>query len=78
MSTVLDLVDDPQLLAREFLTEIDHPQFGRVRFPRGAIATMLARPGKIAPTLGQHNREILSELGYSEAEQQALIEIGAL
>ncbi len=78
VSTVLDLVDDPQLLAREFLTEIDHPQFGRVRFPRGAIATMLARPGKIAPTLGQHNREILSELGYSEAEQQALIEIGAL
>ena len=78
VSTVLDLVDDPQLLARGFLAEIDHPLFGRVMFPRGAIANILEKPVHLAPTLGQHNHEILSELGYSEAEQQELLEIGAL
>jgi crotonobetainyl-CoA:carnitine CoA-transferase CaiB-like acyl-CoA transferase len=78
VSTVLDLVDDPQLLAREFLTEIDHPQFGRIMFPRGAIATIREKPVNLAPRLGQHNHEILSELGYSEAEQQILVETGAL
>jgi crotonobetainyl-CoA:carnitine CoA-transferase CaiB-like acyl-CoA transferase len=78
VSTVLDLVDDPQLLARGFLPEIDHPLFGRVMFPRGAIANILEKPVHLAPTLGQHNHEILSELGYSEAEQQELLEIGAL
>jgi CoA:oxalate CoA-transferase len=78
VSTVLDLVDDPQLLARGFLAEIDHPLFGRIMFPRGAIATILEKPVHLAPTLGQHNHEILSELGYSDAEQQALLEIGAL
>jgi crotonobetainyl-CoA:carnitine CoA-transferase CaiB-like acyl-CoA transferase len=77
VSTVLDLVDDPQLLARGFLAEIDHPVFGRIRFPRGAMATILEKPAGLAPRLGQHNQEILSELGYSDAEQQALLEMGA-
>ena len=78
VSTVLDLVADPQLQARGFLSEIDHPLFGRTMFPRGAMATILEKPVNLAPTLGQHNQEILSELGYSETEQQILVEIGAL
>ena len=59
-------------------TEIDHPLFGRIVFPRGAIATILGKPVHLAPTLGQHTEEILSELGYGAAEQQILVEIGAL
>jgi crotonobetainyl-CoA:carnitine CoA-transferase CaiB-like acyl-CoA transferase len=78
ISTVLDLVDDPQLLARGFLTEVDHPLLGRIIFPRGAIATIVENPVNFAPQLGQHNGEILSELGYSEVEQQTLVEVGAL
>ena len=31
-----------------------------------------------APTLGQHNAEILTELGYTDADHQALVEIGAV
>jgi crotonobetainyl-CoA:carnitine CoA-transferase CaiB-like acyl-CoA transferase len=77
VATALDLVEDPQLLGRGFLTEVDHPQFGRMMFPRGAIATVRETRVNVAPTLGQHNREILSELGYTDAEQQSLVEIGA-
>jgi crotonobetainyl-CoA:carnitine CoA-transferase CaiB-like acyl-CoA transferase len=78
VQTVLDLVDDPQLHARGFFAEIDHPLFGAVMFPRGAIANTLEKPLNLAPTLGQHNQEILTELGYGDAEQQVLFETGAL
>jgi crotonobetainyl-CoA:carnitine CoA-transferase CaiB-like acyl-CoA transferase len=33
--------------------------------------------GRPAPQLGQHSREVLSELGYSDAEIASLIEQGA-
>ncbi len=78
VSTPLDLVNDPQLTARGFLSEIDHPQFGRIRFPLGAIGSLWGTPIGPAPTLGQHNAEILEDLGYSETEREALMSSGAL
>ena len=78
VSTPLDLVDDPQLIARGFLKEIDHPEFGRVKFPVGAIATVLGNQLSPAPRLGEHNTEILTQLGYSEAERKMLLAAGAL
>src|SRR5215470_10660014 len=41
VSTPLDLVNDPQLLAREFLSEMNHPEFGKIHFPQGAIASVI-------------------------------------
>jgi crotonobetainyl-CoA:carnitine CoA-transferase CaiB-like acyl-CoA transferase len=64
VSTTLDLINDPQLLARKFLATIEHPQLGRIRFPRGALATVLGTEMNPAPRLGEHNPEILRELGY--------------
>ncbi|MGN6733298.1 MAG: CoA transferase, partial [Candidatus Binatia bacterium] len=54
-----DLVDDPQLAARGFLAEIDHPEFGIIRFPQGAIAAVLGKKVEPVPRLGEHNDEIL-------------------
>jgi CoA:oxalate CoA-transferase len=62
VSTPLDLVNDPQLLARGFLTELEHPEFGKIRFPQGAIASALGTRLSPAPKLGQHNAEMLSQL----------------
>lgn len=62
VSTPLDLVNDPQLIARGFLTEIDHPEFGKILFPQGAIASVLGARLSPAPRLGEHNEEILAEL----------------
>lgn len=59
VSTTLDLVNDPQLIARGFLTEMDHPEFGRINFPQGAIASVLGNQLSAAPKLGEHNTEIL-------------------
>ena len=78
VSTPLDLVDDPQLIARGFLKQIDHPEFGRIRFPQGAIATVLANQLGPAPRLGEHNCEILTQLGYTAEDRQTLISAGAI
>jgi crotonobetainyl-CoA:carnitine CoA-transferase CaiB-like acyl-CoA transferase len=78
VSTPLDLVGDPQLLARGFLTEIQHPRYGRMVFPQGAIATVRGARLNPAPVLGQHNAEVLAELGYSQRDHQALVESGAM
>jgi crotonobetainyl-CoA:carnitine CoA-transferase CaiB-like acyl-CoA transferase len=78
VSTPLDLVNDPQLSARGFLSEIDHPEFGRIRFPHGAIASVLGTQLGPAPRLGQHNGELLGQLGYSEAARKALSAAGAI
>ena len=68
VSTPLDLTLDPQLIARGYLTEANDPRFGRIPFPRGAVARVQDQEMKPAPTLGQHNAEILAELGYSDAD----------
>jgi crotonobetainyl-CoA:carnitine CoA-transferase CaiB-like acyl-CoA transferase len=68
VSTTLDLVDDPQLIARGFLQEINHPLLGRITFPTGALATVVGAQLSPAPRLGQHNPEILRQLGYAVSE----------
>jgi len=78
VATPLDLVDDPQLLARGFLREMDHPEFGRVPFPMGAIASVRGNVPGYAPRLGEHNGQVLSGLGYSEQEQASLLDCGAV
>jgi crotonobetainyl-CoA:carnitine CoA-transferase CaiB-like acyl-CoA transferase len=58
VSTPSDLLNDPQLLARRFLVEIDHPEFGKIHFPQGALAAMAGTALRPAPRLGEHNDEI--------------------
>ncbi|HLH22960.1 MAG TPA: CoA transferase [Chloroflexota bacterium] len=62
VASPLDLVRDPQLIARGFLREVEHPQFGRLYYPAGAVASVRGACPAPAPSLGQHNAEILAEL----------------
>ncbi len=78
VSTPLDLTRDAQLIARGYLAEADDPRFGRIPFPRGAVARVRGQEMGPAPTLGQHNGEILAELGYSDADRRAMVETGAV
>jgi crotonobetainyl-CoA:carnitine CoA-transferase CaiB-like acyl-CoA transferase len=59
----LDLTQDAQLLARGFLRPTDHPDFGRINFPVGALAALFGTDVPAAPRLGQHNAAILKEFG---------------
>ena len=78
VTTPFDLAHDPQLIDRGFLRETDHPEFGRILFPSGAIASLLHNQLAPAPRLGEHNAEILQALGFTPAERQALLESGVV
>jgi crotonobetainyl-CoA:carnitine CoA-transferase CaiB-like acyl-CoA transferase len=65
----------PQLDARGYYEDFEHPITGRHRYPGWPfrISPGPARHHRCAPpTLGQHNNEILSDLGLSRDELAAL------
>ena len=74
------VIDHPQVVASEILVEHEHPVAGRVRQTRVPARFEGTPPDapRGAPRLGEHNAEILSEIGYSESKIEALLESGAL
>lgn len=76
-----DILRNPHLKAREYFTEIDHPETGKVTYP-GAPIHMMETPSKArypAPLLGQHNKEIYCDrLGYTREDLVKLRESGII
>lgn len=71
-----DIDRDPQMVARGFWEEIEHPVVGRHRFPSWPFCTQARRaPWHLAPAplLGQDSDEILGDaLGLTPGELEAL------
>lgn len=70
-----EVVADPQTKAREMVVRVRHPVYGDVMQP-GFPIKFSESPGKVrkrAPFLGEHNREILRALGYSDGEVKRLV-----
>jgi crotonobetainyl-CoA:carnitine CoA-transferase CaiB-like acyl-CoA transferase len=63
-----ELASDPQILANEYITDVDHPTLGRVKMT-GIPLKFSETPAQIrdcAPNFGQHTEEVLMNiLGYT-------------
>jgi len=74
INTYPEALADPHALAREMVVDLVHPGAGPIK-ALGVPVKLSDTPGAVdrpAPLLGQDNTEVLTELGYSEAEQRTL------
>ncbi|WP_024513920.1 CaiB/BaiF CoA-transferase family protein [Bradyrhizobium sp. Tv2a-2] len=71
-----EIIHNEQVVARGIITEIDQPSVGKVRQPKPAARFELneAAIGGPAPRIGEHTREVLSELGYDDAAINRMVE----
>lgn len=69
-----ELFDDPHVQAEGFLQEFEHPVLGKVIQANSPVRMSGGETGtrRSSPALGQHTREFLGELGFSDAEIGAL------
>ena len=77
---ITQILEDPHFIEREVIA--DYPDPDMSRFPMHHVVPRLeSTPGTIrtpAPALGQHNRELLSEVGVDDARYEKLLGRGAV
>jgi len=75
-----ELIDDPQLNARGMIERHPHPRLGQILLHGNPVRFADAEPRRraLAPTLGEHNREIYGALGLDDAALAALAERGVI
>jgi len=76
-----DLSRDPQLMARNFFVQLEHPVLGKTVSDRSSIGfeEEFTVGWKAAPQLGEDNRHVFLELlGFSEEELSHYVESGVI
>ncbi len=77
---ISQLLDHPYLRGREVLVNYPDPDMGELPM-HNVIPRLSETPGAIrtpAPELGQHNSELLGEIGYTEQDIKRLAETGTI
>ena len=67
VQSLADLPNDPQVVANDYITEVEHPDLGTVKLANHPINYSQTPHSirSVAPELGQHTEEIILELGYT-------------
>jgi len=76
INTLLEASNDPDVLANGYVTEVEYPKHGKTLKVHGSPWHFSETPARvgIAPQLGEHNEEVLEELGYSAEDIAGLRE----
>jgi CoA:oxalate CoA-transferase len=64
VNNIAEMVNDPQVKARDMLIDVEYPDIGKIPLP-GVPIKMSRTPGTIempAPEVGEHNQEVYSRL----------------
>jgi crotonobetainyl-CoA:carnitine CoA-transferase CaiB-like acyl-CoA transferase len=82
VATTADMLENPQLAARGFWVQVDHPELGEKLTYPGAFGIFSEAPIRItrrAPLIGEHNEEIYGkELGFSKEKLISLKQAGII
>ncbi len=78
VNSLEDLFSDPQLQATEMFHEFDDARMGSLKVVRSPFEVdgelfHKHNPNAAAPGLGEHTRQVLAELNYTEAEIETLV-----
>jgi crotonobetainyl-CoA:carnitine CoA-transferase CaiB-like acyl-CoA transferase len=80
INRVSEVVADPQVLARNMVVNVPHPNVPDLRMA-GSPLKLTETPPTVRrhpPLLGQHNEEVLTELGYNSQDIARLRETGVI
>jgi len=71
VNTTMDVINDPQMTANDYIVDYDHPELGQIRIPGFPIRFSNAEVNNniVGPQLGEHTESVLKEIGgYSDED----------
>ncbi len=73
VNTAKEVLESPQYAARDFFTEVDHPEAGKYKYPGLPYLSTIdvQNPVNPAPLIGQHNRELRTQVCASNSHAQS-------
>ena len=77
INSIKEIIEDEQFKSRDMILEIEDETFGSLKVP-GIVPKLSKTPGQVAwlgpQSAGSHNKEVLSDLGFTEEEQKELLD----
>ncbi len=78
--TIEDIFEDPHYKARDMIVDVPHPELGSLKVP-GIVPKLSKTPGQIkwlGPKIGEHNNQVLKEIGLTDEQIEQLYKKGII